>query len=253
MAQPESNPLSDLPPQVSRILTEFIDAAKSAFGADLKSIILFGSGAEGRLRATSDVNVILLLSQFDQRAAQAMREPLRVAQAAIRLSPMFIVEAELPAAVTAFAEKFSDILRRRRILHGTDPFVGVTIPRDIVIARLDQVLLNLVLRLREAYVMRGLREEQLALAVADAAGPLRSSAATLRELQGQPGGSSKAALESLVSAINDATVSEVLPRISEAREKRVLPHGVAGPTLLKLIDIAISMRAQTVQLKSATR
>src|SRR6188508_3004619 len=123
MATIESNPLSDLPLHVSCVLKEFIDAAQTAFASDLKSIILFGSAAEGQLRATSDVNVILLLTQFDQRCADAMREPLRVAQAAIRLSPMFIVEAEVPAAITAFAEKFSDILRRRRILFGSDPFV----------------------------------------------------------------------------------------------------------------------------------
>jgi len=253
MAQPASHPLSDLPPQVSRILKEFIEVGQSTLGADLTAIVLFGSAAEGRLRATSDVNVILLLSQFRAQAAESLREPLRVAQAAIRLSPMFILKAELPQAITAFAEKFSDILRRRRILLGTDPLVGVTIPREVIIARLDQVLLNLVLRLREAYVMRGLREEQLALVVADAAGPLRSSAATLRELQGQPVGSSKAALESFVQAGGDSSLNEVLPRISEAREQRLLPPGIAGPTLLKLIDIARSLRTQIGQQVSVTR
>ena len=203
--------MSDLPAQVSRILTEFIDTAQVAFGANLKSIILFGSAAEGRLRATSDVNVILLLAQFDPHRAEAIREPLRVAQAAIRLSPMFLIEAELPSAITAFAEKFSDILRRRRILFGTDPFTGVTIPRGVVIARLDQVMLNLVLRLREAYVMRGLREEQLALAVAEAAGPLRSTAATILELQGQSMQSGKEALENIIKSTANQDWHEVLP------------------------------------------
>ena len=242
MVTTESNPLSDLPLQVSCVLKEFIDAAQTAFASDLESIILFGSAAEGQLRATSDVNVILLLTQFDQRGADAMREPLRVAQAAIHLSPMFIVGAELPAAITAFAEKFSDILRLRRILFGSDPFVSVTIPREVVIVRLDQVLLNLVLRLREAYVMRGLREEQLALAVADAAGPLRSAAATFFELSAQPYTSPKSALEALVHLVGDPSWIEVLPRISEAREKLVLPPGIAGPTLLKLIEITAEMR-----------
>lgn len=242
MVTTESNPLSDLPPQVSRVLKEFIDAAQTAFASDLKSIILFGSAAEGRLRATSDVNVILLLAQFDQRGADALREPLRVAQAAIRLSSMFVVEAELPSAIIAFAEKFSDLLRRRRILFGIDPFVGVTIPREVIIVRLDQVLLNLVLRLREAYVMRGLREEQLALAVADSAGPLRSAAATLFELSAQPYTSPKGALEAFVHLVGDPSWIEVLPRISEAREKRLLPPGIAAPTLLKLIEITAAMR-----------
>jgi predicted nucleotidyltransferase len=113
MAATEPNPLPDLPAQVTRVLTEVVSAAQAAFATDLRSIILFGSAAEGRLRATSDVNLLLLLTTFDQDRASELRNPLSVAQAAIRLSPMFILEAELPSAITAFAEKFSDILRRR--------------------------------------------------------------------------------------------------------------------------------------------
>lgn len=162
---------------------------------------------------------------------------------------MFIVEAELPSAITAFAEKFSDILRRRRILFGGDPFVGVTIPREVVIARLDQVLLNLVLRLREAYVMRGLREEQLALAVAEAAGPLRSAAATFLELQRKPIQSGKEALENIIKLTPNKDWHDVLPRLSEARETRLLPAGVAGMTLLRLIEIAMALQSDIAKLR----
>ncbi len=243
MATTQPIPLPDLPPQVTRVLTEFVGATQAAFAADLRSIILFGSAAEGRLRATSDVNLLLVLTTFDQARAGELRNPLRVAQAAIRLSPMFILEAELPSSITAFAEKFSDILRRRKVLFGPDPFVGVTIPRKILITRLDQVLLNLILRLREAYVMRGLREEQLARAIADAAGPLRSCAATLLELEGQTLSSPKAALEKFVQTLGNSSWTETLQHISEAREQRVLPPGLAGTSLLKLIEVAQQMRA----------
>jgi predicted nucleotidyltransferase len=155
MATTEPIPLPNLPTQVSRVLTDFVTAAQTAFANDLRAVVLFGSAAEGRLRATSDVNLLIVLSNFDEARAGELRNPLRVAQAAIRLSPMFILEAELPSAVTAFAEKFSDILRRRKVLVGPDPFVGVKIPRETLMTRLDQVLLNLTLRLRETYVMRG--------------------------------------------------------------------------------------------------
>jgi predicted nucleotidyltransferase len=243
MTATEPSPLPDLSQPVTRVLTEFVSAAQAAFATDLRSIILFGSAAEGRLRATSDVNLLLLLTKFDQGRANELRGPLSVAQAAIRLSPMFILEAELPSAITAFAEKFSDILRRRKALFGPDPFVGVKIPREILITRLDQVLLNLVLRLREAYVMRGLREEQLALAVADAAGPLRSCAATLLDLEGQTLDSPKAALEKFVQRSGNSPWIEALQRISDTREQRILPPGIAGPTLLQLIEIAHQMRS----------
>src|SRR6266498_3002346 len=247
MAATEPNPLPDLPSQVSRVLTDSIAAAQAALGSDLRAAVLFGSAAEGRLRATSDVNLLLLLGGFDPARADELRHPLRVAQAAIRLSPMFILETELPSAITAFAEKFADILRRRKVLHGPDPFVGVTIPGETLITRLDQVLLNLILRLREAYVIRGLREEQLALAIADAAGPLRSCAATLLELEGQKQNSPKAALEKFVQASGNSTWSEALQRISEAREQRILPPGVAGANLLTLVEIARQIRSQLKQ------
>jgi len=247
MAAAEPNPLPELQSQVSRILTEFIAAAQAAFTNDLRAAVLFGSAAEGRLRATSDVNLLLLLGSFDHARAEELRNPLRVAQAAIRLSPMFILEAELPSAIMAFADKFADILRRHKVLHGLDPFVGVKIPRETLIARLDQVLLNLILRLREAYVMRGLREEQLALAIADAAGPLRSCAATLLELEGAPVNSPKAALEKFVQASGNSTWSEALQRISEAREQRILPPGVAGASLLTLVEIARQLRSDLKQ------
>ena len=247
MAAAEPNPLPELQSQVSRILTEFIAAAQAAFTNDLRAAVLFGSAAEGRLRATSDVNLLLLLGSFDHARAEELRNPLRVAQAAIRLSPMFILEAELPSAIMAFADKFADIFRRHKVLHGLDPFVGVKIPRETLIARLDQVLLNLILRLREAYVMRGLREEQLALAIADAAGPLRSCAATLLELEGAPVNSPKAALEKFVQASGNSTWSEALQRISEAREQRILPPGVAGASLLTLVEIARQLRSDLKQ------
>jgi hypothetical protein len=72
---------------------------------------------------------------------------------------MFLLATEVPAAMEAFAAKFADVLRRRRVLFGDDPFAGRTIPRAAEIARLRQVLLNLILRLRAAYVSDGDREE----------------------------------------------------------------------------------------------
>jgi predicted nucleotidyltransferase len=229
-------------------LGDFVEAARNAFGHDLRSVVLYGSAAEGRLRATSDVNVMLLLSAFDQTKADQLREPFRVAQAAIRLTAMFLLEAEIDPAVQAFAEKFSDILRRRRLLYGPDPFAGVSIPRSVSIARLKQVLLNLTLRLRESYVLRSLREEQLALVVADMAGPLRSCAATLLELEGQPARSPKEALERVVTSLSEPRWEEVLSYLSQARERRVLPPGVAGPTLFRLIELTRRMRARAERL-----
>ena len=97
--------------------------------------------------------------------------------------------------------------------------------------------------------MRGLREEQLALAVAEAAGPLRSTAATLLELQGMPIQSGKEALEKFIKLTANKAWHDLLPRLSEARETRLLPAGVAGPTLLHLIGIAMALRSDIAKLR----
>lgn len=56
-------------------------------------------------------------------------------------------------------------------------------PRAAEIFRLKQVLLNLTLRLREAYGERTGREERVAMLAAESSGPLRTCAATLLELE----------------------------------------------------------------------
>jgi predicted nucleotidyltransferase len=231
----------DLPEVVRHVLDECVTATRDALGDDLRSIVLYGSAAEGRLRATSDVNLVLVLSTFDPAKVDRLREPMRVAQAAIRLTVMFLLEGEIAMAASAFSEKFADILRRRQVLWGTDPFAGLAIPRVVRLDRLRQVLLNLVLRMREIYVRRSLREEQAALAVADMAGPLRGCAAMLLELEGRPAASPKAALEQMAASLDGGTWADALKRLSEAREEQALPAGTAAPTLLALLALAERM------------
>ena len=221
-------------------------AARQACGDALRSVVLYGSGAEGRLRATSDVNLILVLTDFTPLMANALRAPLRLGQAAIRLAVMFLLESEVSAAVNAFPVKYLDVIHRHRILYGDNPFEGLSFSRDASVFRLKQVLLNLRLRLRSLYVLRGLNEEQLVLVVADAAGPLRSCAATVLELEGQPAPSPKEALEQVVG--EDSGWYEVLSHLSQARQTRTLEPGVAEKTLFRVMELTELLLARIGKL-----
>ncbi len=238
----------DLPSDVAKALEGFTASAKETLGADLVSIVLFGSAAEGKLRATSDVNLILVLRKFDAASIDALREPMRLAHAAIRLSAMFILDTEIDAAGEAFAVKFSDIRERHKVVFGSDPFAGLSPSRASMLVRLRQILLNFTLRMRERYVLVSLREEQLAPLVADAAGPLRSAAALILSLEGRPAATSKAALETLAAEIGPAGSGALLAHLSTARESGSLPPGVARPAVLELIDLAQAMRARAGRL-----
>lgn len=228
-----------------QVIDDLVAQARSALGDRLRSVILYGSAAEGRLRATSDVNVLFVLKAFDE-SVNAFREPFRFARAAANVNAMFVLESELADAADAFAQKFADIARRHVVLYGDDLVANISIPREALVKRLQQVLLNLSIRLREMYVERSLREEQCAITVAESAGPLRTSAASILELEGAGTLHPKEALE---KAARELGFDDLLPHLSEAREQRVLPSGQAAQYLFRTLELARALYERSLRLK----
>jgi hypothetical protein len=237
--------------RAERGLSDLVAAARQTLGDTLHSIVLYGSAAEGRLRPASDVNVIFVLNRFDSVRSDAFSEAVRLAQASIRLAPMFLLQDEIPHASAAFAVKFADIVRRHRVLHGSDPFAGLTIARDRLVARLLQVLLNARLRLRAAYVTRTF-DDQLVNAIVHAASALRSAAATLRELEGHPRVSPRESLEQTVQELGNPIFTDAVQQIPAARESGVLPPDVPRQMVLSLIDLAGALHERALMLRSRT-
>ncbi len=244
-------PTDDYTQSTNAALTQFVDDAKAALGDDLKSIVLYGSAAEDKLRVTSDVNIVMILNRFSPAKIDQFREPFRLAHASIRLTAMFLLADEIDAAAQAFAVKFGDIMARHRVLFGDDPFLHLHISRDATIRRLQQVLLNLVLRLRHEYVLSSLREEQAALAIADAAGPLRASAQTILQLDGHAAPSPKEALQNLIGELGLAKFAPLLPQISLARETGQLAAGSAAAVLAQTIALAEAMQHRAITMSAA--
>jgi len=243
-------PLPQLPPPFAEVLNSFLQSAKDAFGPDLLSVVLFGSAAEGKLRATSDLNLILVLGSFPQDKADRLRQALRVAQAAIQLHPMFLLKDEIPQAARSFAPKFADIRHRRAILFGDDPFASLTIPRDAEIRQLRQQLLNFILRLRATYVGRSLREEQLSLLIAGALGPLRSYAAVLLDLEGRPAPSPSEALQSMGAELAIPGWSQLSARLAATQETHLSAPGEAPRLFFPLLDLACRMHSRAEALSA---
>ena len=182
-AAPTIAAMADLPAAAQEVLGELLRSLQEAIGADLKCVLLFGSAAEGRLRPTSDINLLVLANRLNETQLNALRAPLKEGRAAAGLAAMFLETEEFSDACESFAVKFGDMKVRHRLLYGEDPFTTAEIPRDAAVRRLRQVLLNLKLRLRERYALEGDRNDRLALALADMTGPIRVAAATLLALR----------------------------------------------------------------------
>jgi predicted nucleotidyltransferase len=188
---------SDLPADVADALEEFKARSVDSFAGSLKSLLLFGSAAEGKMRATSDVNVLMVFTRIDLAQVDEWRSSVAALVAAIDLKPLVLLEDEIAAAADAFAVKYFDILHRRRVLHGVDPFESLTISDEALRRRVSQVLLNLSLRLRQSLFLHN--DAARTHALVDAVGPLRATAVALQELSRQPQTSPKEALLALAS------------------------------------------------------
>jgi predicted nucleotidyltransferase len=241
MIEPMDNRLDGLPDHVRAALEDFIAAAVRASGENLRSAILFGSAAEGQLRPTSDVNLILVFGEARLAELERLRGDLSFAHAAIGLEVMFLEAAEINVAAQAFAVKFTDILSRHRVLHGSDAFARLKISREATLNRLRQVLVNLTLRLRERYALIGARQEQLSLVIADASGPVRACAAAVLGLEGKHAASPKEALEILAPRLPGGDWTGLLTNVSSARRERDLTPAIVDATIEGLLDLLRAM------------
>ncbi len=242
------NQTESLPPNVRNILNDFIETAKTACGPNLISVVLYGSAAEDRLRPSSDVNLILLLKEFEPSQINPLREKLRLAYAAIRLQVMFLLQSEIQLASESFAVKFTDILNRHRILFGADAFSNLLVSRTATLQRLKQVTINLTLRLRDRYALVSLREEQLVSVIAEAAGPIRACAAAIIALESGKKEAPKEALQIWIQKFPQKDWAQVLKNMSLAREEQLLKPGEGISTLLGLMDLLNTMQSHLQSL-----
>lgn len=227
------------PETVGVVLDELVQQARTSFDKNLRSIVLFGSGAEDRLRPLSDVNLMLFLDRFDSTQVDTFRATLRVSHSAIRTKVMFLLQDELPHAAKLFAVKFNDIKQRHRILYGEDPLGKLTIDADALRRGLSELLLDIGIRMRERYALMSLREEQLVPVIAEAAAPLRAAAFALLQLQGNTTSlTPREALDRVVAASGKAEFVAAVAALPVARQEMFLPVGEAGPTLLNLSALA---------------
>ena len=115
-----------LPSEVRAWLSQASQTLIESLGEELEALVLFGSAAEGLMRASSDVNLLVVLNRFDPERIDRASAILQDAAAAVELHPMFLLASELPLAGESFSVKFDDIAHRHIVLYGKDPFEGLS-------------------------------------------------------------------------------------------------------------------------------
>ena len=156
------NPSRD-PSRVREVLRQLCDELIDALGADLESIVLYGSFARANQLETEHdtVNVMLVLRSVACHTLDKMASAIARVEREIPLTTMTLTREDLHSSCDVFPIKFHDMQLHHRVLSGEDVLSDLEISDVHLRIRCEQQLKNLMLRLRAIYLHRNQNSSQL--------------------------------------------------------------------------------------------
>jgi hypothetical protein len=131
-------------------LDQLVEKLNKALGADLVSVVLYGSAAVGDYQDKfSDYNVLCVLTQITPVHLGATETVFRWWQQQGNPAPLLLAEHEVKTSTDCFAIEFHDIKDHHKILAGADVVSALEIDRSFYRAQVEHDLRAKLLRLRQ--------------------------------------------------------------------------------------------------------
>ncbi len=151
------------PRRIQEVLDQLSAELSEVLGADLVSIILYGSLGRGdKLETEHDVvNLMFVMRRVDCQSLDKIKEPILRAEREIPLGTMTLTLDDLRSSCDVFPIKFHEMQLHHRVLAGADVLSDLEISEDHLRLRCEQELKNLMLRLRAIYLHQSQTSQQL--------------------------------------------------------------------------------------------
>jgi hypothetical protein len=131
-------------------LTELVDRLKKAYGSQLVSVVLYGSGAGADHSSKySDLNILCVLSEIGPREMGQSEPIFRWWRELGSPAPLVMTEHEAATSHDCFPIEFHDIKRQHRILYGKDVVSSIGVDNSFYRAQVEHELRAKLLRLRQ--------------------------------------------------------------------------------------------------------
>jgi len=129
---------------------QLVEKLKAALGADLVSVVLYGSAASGDYHPRfSDLNVFCVLARLAPEQLAKSEPVVRWWQGQGNPSPLMLTEHEVVTSTDCFPIEFQDMKRHHRLLFGRDVVSGLEIDGRFYRAQVECELRSKLLRLRQ--------------------------------------------------------------------------------------------------------
>lgn len=134
----------------NKALNQLLEKLRAAYGKNLKSVILYGSGATGETHgAYSDLNVLTVLERLGVKELEASEEVFQWWRGKGNPAPLLMSAEEVRGSTDCFPIEFHDIAERKRVLHGEDVTAGLVIDDAFYRAQVEHEMRAKLLRLRQ--------------------------------------------------------------------------------------------------------
>jgi hypothetical protein len=133
------------------LLNELVGKLKAAAGANLKSVILYGSAATEEFHAKhSDLNLLCVVEQADAARLEALHGAVEWWIRRGQRAPLVFTLDELSRSSDVFAIELLDMKSRHRVLHGENVLTDLQVPLHFHSIQVERELRTNWLRLRQA-------------------------------------------------------------------------------------------------------
>ncbi len=134
-------------------LSELVEKLKQAAGANLRSVVLYGSAASGEFHPKhSDLNVLCVLERLDAAELAKLNSAAAWWERKGHPAPLVFTLEELRRSADVFAIELLDIQASRRVLFGEDVFTALDVPMSLHRQQVERELHTNLIRLRQSYL-----------------------------------------------------------------------------------------------------
>jgi predicted nucleotidyltransferase len=132
-------------------LDEFVQKLKAAAPDNLKSVILYGSAADGEFHSRhSDLNLLCVVNSADAKHIEALHSPIEWWTKLALRPPLVFTLDELRRSADVFAIEMLDMKSQHRVLAGVDVLTDISVPLHYHAIQVERELRTNWLRLRQA-------------------------------------------------------------------------------------------------------
>ena len=163
---------------VQEALKGLVEDLRATHGANLASVVLYGSAAAGdHIELRSDYNILIALKRITTEDLRQAQAPMREWQRLGHPLPVYFTVEELSDAADVFPIEFHQMANARVVLYGQDPFEFVRLSNANLRHQTEYELRSKLIQLRRLYIPASVSIEKLSHLMSDS---LSSFAALFR-------------------------------------------------------------------------